>query len=82
MGAGSLARSSLDWLLTITLAEPVYARFGGFNGMARIDAGAQSRRNAALEGKGGTKNLPGGSTQFYIPNLTVAQISAHAVRPL
>ena len=50
--------------------------------MARIDAGAQSRRNAALEGKGSTKNLPGGGTQFYIPNLTVAQISAHAFRPL
>jgi hypothetical protein len=74
--------SSLDWLLTVTLAEPVYAWFGGFKGMARIDAGAQSRRNNALEAKGGSQNLPGGGTQFYIPNLTVAQISGHAFRPL
>ena len=50
--------------------------------MARSDDGAQSRRNAALEAKGGSKGLPGGGTQFYIPNLTVAQISAHAFRPL
>ena len=74
--------SSLDWLLTITLADPVYAWFGGFKGMSRIDPGTQSRRNEALESKGGGNRLPGGGTQFYIPNLTVAHISAHAFRPL
>ena len=66
--------SSLDWLLTIELKVPVYAWFGGFKGMSRIDAGEQSRRNAAIEAKGGSRNLPGGGTQFYIPNLKVAHI--------
>ena len=66
--------SSLDWLLTIELKVPVYAWFGGFKGMSRIDAGEQSRRNAAIEAKGGSRNLPGGGTQFYIPNLKFAHI--------
>jgi len=67
--------SSLDWLLTVELKEPVYGWFGGFKGMARIDAGARSQMNAALEKKGRSANLPGGGTQFYIPNLTVGHIS-------
>ncbi len=74
--------STLDWLLTIELAEPVYAWFGGFKGMSRIDDGAQSRRNTAVEAKGGSKNLPGGGTQFYIPNLKVGHISTHSFKPL
>jgi hypothetical protein len=74
--------SSLDWLLTIELKVPVYAWFGGFKGMARIDPGAKSKRNKALEAAGGSKNLPGGGTQFYIPNLKVGHIGAHAFRPL
>ena len=74
--------NSLDYLLTVVLREPVYAWFGGFKGMARIDAGQQSKRNSALEARGAGKGLPGGGTQFYIPNLTVASISAHAFRPL
>ena len=74
--------SSLDWLLTIELKEPVYGWFGGFKSMSRIDDKAASRRNAAVEAKGGSKNLPGGGTQFYIPNLKVAHISSHAFRPL
>ena len=71
--------SSLDWLLTIELKVPVYAWFGGFKGMSRIDAGEQSRRNAAIEAKGGSRNLPGGGTQFYIPNLKVAHIEKTSV---
>jgi len=74
--------SSLDWLLTIELKVPVYAWFGGFKGMSRIDAGEQSRRNAAIEAKGGSRNLPGGGTQFYIPNLKVAHIERHSFKPL
>lgn len=50
--------------------------------MSRIDDKAASRRNAAVEAKGGSKNLPGGGTQFYIPSLKVAYISSHAFRPL
>lgn len=74
--------SSLDWLLTIELKVPVYAWFGGFKGMSRIDDGAQSKRNSAIEAKGGSKNLPGGGTQFYIPNLKVGHISSHSFKPL
>lgn len=74
--------SSLDWLLTIGLKVPVYAWFGGFKGMSRADEGAQSRRNAAVEAKGGSKNLPGGGTQFYIPNLKVGHIGSHSFKPL
>jgi hypothetical protein len=66
--------SSLDWLLIVELRRPVYAWFGGFKGMARLDPGTESRRNTALEGKGRSKNLPGGATQFYIPNMTVGDI--------
>jgi hypothetical protein len=71
--------SSLDWLLTIELKAPVYAWFGGFKGMSRIDAGQQSKRDAAVEAKGGSANLPGGGTQFYIPNLKVAHIEKTSV---
>ncbi|UAJ09168.1 hypothetical protein [Polymorphobacter megasporae] len=74
--------SSLDWLLTVQLAVPVYAWFGGFKGMARIDKDTQSRRNAALEKRGAGSNLPGGGTQFYIPNLTVGAIVSPAFRSL
>lgn len=74
--------SSLDWLLTIELKVPVYAWFGGFKGMSRADAGAQSKRNNAIEARGGSKNLPGGGTQFYIPNLKVGHIGAHSFKPL
>lgn len=74
--------SSLDFLLIIELKEPVYGWFGGFKGMSRLDAGAQSRRNTALEKKGGSANLPGGGTQFYIPNLTAGHLAKHAFSPL
>ncbi|WJH21697.1 hypothetical protein [Edwardsiella ictaluri] len=46
-------------------------------GMPRIDADFSSRRNAALEKKGRGSMLPGGATQFYIPNLTVWHISRY-----
>jgi hypothetical protein len=74
--------STLDWLLTIELAEPVYAWFGGFKGMSRTDDVTKSRRNAAVEAKGGSKGLPGGGTQFYIPNLKVGHIKTHSFKPL
>lgn len=73
---------SLDWLWTLELAVPVYAWFGGFKSMARIDKDAVSSRNAALEGKGIGTKLPGGGTQFYIPNLTVSCIRGSAFRAL
>ncbi|PML16963.1 hypothetical protein BCT76_04405 [Vibrio tasmaniensis] len=53
------------------------AWFGGFKGMDRIDAGSQSKRNTALEMRGNSQGLPGGATQFYIPNLTVGHFMSH-----
>ena len=69
--------SSLDYLLEVRLKVPVYAWFGGFKGMERIDMGSQSKRNVNLEMRGTSKGLPGGATQFYIPNLTVGDLSSH-----
>lgn len=74
--------SSMDWLLVITLRVPVYAWFGGFKGMPRIDNGAPSLRRIELENKGKGGNLPGGSTQFYIPNFKFGHISKHDFSPL
>jgi hypothetical protein len=74
--------NSLEWLLIVELKEPVHAWFGGFKGMARIDAGSISKRDGAVEARGAGKNLPGGGTQFYIPNLKVAHIKAHFFQPI
>jgi len=75
--------SDLAWLLTIELNVAVYAWFGGFKGMSRIDEGQPSKRDPAKEAKGGSANLPGGGTQFYIPNLTVAHIEpTYSFKPL
>lgn len=74
--------SSLEWLLTIELKVPVYAWFGGFKGMSRLDPGQKSKRNDALEAKGASTNLPGGGTQFYIPNFKVGHIGKHSFKPL
>ena len=62
--------NSLEYLLDITLKDPVYGFFGGFAQMTRLDKGKDSLRGEG-EGRGkGSINLPGGATQFYIPNLT------------
>jgi hypothetical protein len=83
--------NSVKYLLVITLANSAYAFFGGFAQMARIDAGAASRRvtqapagNGAFkaEGRGSTRNLPGGGTQFYIPNLRPGNVSTWRVESL
>lgn len=65
--------NSLRYLLVITLAEDVYGFFGGFASMARIDAGATSKVKQG-EARGAGDKLPGGGTQFYIPNLTANHI--------
>ncbi len=59
---------SLAYILQIELKAPVYAWFGRFKGMARIGTGT-SMRDGGAEKSGGGKNLPGGGTQFYIPNM-------------
>jgi hypothetical protein len=73
--------NSLNYLLVITLKVPVFGFYGGFAQMARIDAGAASKMGAG-EGKGGSKNLPGGGTQFFIPNLTADHVSRWKVEDL
>ena len=74
--------SSLAWLLTIELKEPVYAWFGGFKGMTRCDKPKESLRNPAVEKRGDSRGLPGGGTQFYIPNLTAGHVPTHSFSPL
>lgn len=73
--------NSLNFLLVITLKDPVYGFFGGFTQMQRIDSGAASKVGAG-EGRGQSKNLPGGATQFYIPNLTAENVCAWKVEDL
>ncbi|MBV8553270.1 MAG: hypothetical protein JOY54_18380 [Acidobacteriaceae bacterium] len=83
--------NSLQYLLVITLSQAVYAFFGDFAQMPRQDAGAGSKRVVTAqaaggafvaEGRGATKNLPGGGTQFYIPNLTLGQVGDWRVESL
>lgn len=74
--------NSLNFLLVITLKVPVHGFFGGFAQMARIDPKTGSKVTAG-EGRGkGSKNLPGGGTQFYIPNLTADHVSSWSVKDL
>jgi hypothetical protein len=60
-------------LLVISLNVDACAFFGGFASMIRLDPGAAGK---ALPGdkRGATRSLPGGATQFYLPNLTMAHI--------
>ncbi len=67
--------NSLSYLLVIEIRNAVYGYFGGFSQMARIDVGQASKRDGTIEAKGSTKNLPGGGTQFYIPNLTTNDVT-------
>lgn len=69
--------NSLDLLLVITLKSEVYAFFGGFASMDRIDKGTDSKRNLTVPGEdsGHGARLPGGATQFYIPNLEPGHIA-------
>ena len=71
--------NSLSYLLVVEVKTPVYAYFGGFAQMSRIDAGQASKVNTSIEAKGSTKNLPGGGTQFYIPNLTSDDVTLVSV---
>ena len=74
--------NSLSYLLVVEVKHSVYGYFGGFAQMARIDAGQASKRDAQIEAKGSTKNLPGGGTQFYIPNLTTDDVTLVSVEML
>lgn len=60
--------STLAYLLKIELRISVYGFFGGVAGQKRLDPGKDSKRLAG-EGSGGSRNLVGSASQFYIPNL-------------
>ena len=66
--------SSLNWLITINPKTSIYAWFGNFSSMPRCDEGHASFRDHQIESSSGSLKLPGGATQFYIPNLTHADI--------
>jgi hypothetical protein len=73
--------NSLSYLLVIALTVDVYGFFGGFSQMIRIDPGQQSKLKPG-EGRGPSRNLPGGGTQFYIPNLTADHVATWRVTSL
>jgi hypothetical protein len=71
--------NSLAYLFEMELNIPVYGWFGGFRGMSRV-GDDPSKRDAAIEKKGGSMGLPGGGTQFYIPNLTLGMLASYSIR--
>ena len=73
--------NSLSFLLVIQLDVSVFGFFGGFSQMQRIDAGQASKMRGG-EMRGGSKNLPGGATQFYIPNLHADHVKSWKVEDL
>ena len=74
--------NSLSHLLVIHLNNGAYGYFGGFAQMCRIDEGEASKRDDNIEKTGNTKNLPGGGSQFYIPNLTSGYVTQISAEPL
>jgi hypothetical protein len=75
--------NSLSYVLMAEVKNAVYGYFGGFAQMSRIDTGQASKRDANIEAKGSTENLPGGGgTQFYIPNLTADDVTLVSVELL
>ena len=74
--------NSLSHLLVIHLNNGAYGYFGGFAQMCRIDEGEASKRDPNIEAAGNTKNLPGGGSQFYIPNLTKGYVTLISAEPL
>ena len=72
--------NSLSFILEIELAEPVYGWFGGFKGMKRSGGGASMRDSSKEKSGGGS--LPGGGTQFYIPNMKYAAVRSHSLRAI
>ena len=74
--------NSLSYLLVIQVQKGAYGYFGGFAQMTRLDVDKASKRDPKIEASGGTKNLPGGGTQFYIPDLTTNDVLLVSVESL
>ena len=72
--------NSLAFLFEMQLTVPVYGWFGGFKGMLR-SGGGKSKRNDTVEKAGSSRGLPGGATQFYIPNLTLGLLGPYTIKP-
>jgi len=72
--------NSLAYIFEMELTVPVYGWFGGFRGMAR-SSGGRSKRDTSIEKAGTSKGLPGGGTQFYIPNLTLGLLGPYTIKP-
>jgi hypothetical protein len=72
--------SSLSYILELQLSEPVFGWFGGFKGMSR-SSGGTSKRNAGIEASNSSK-LPGGGTQFYIPNMTFSHVNSPTIKKI
>jgi len=72
--------NSLAFIFEMELRVPVFGWFGGFKGMDR-SGGGTTRRDATVEAAGPSAGLPGGATQFYIPNLTLGLLGSYSIRP-
>jgi hypothetical protein len=72
--------NSLAYIFEMELKEAVYGWFGGFKGMDRSGGGV-SKRDPKVEAAGPYKGLPGGGTQFYIPNLTLGMLKSYSIKP-
>ena len=71
--------NSLAYIFELELKVPVYGWFGGFKGMLRSGGGA-SKRDKIIEKAGSSRGLPGGATQFYIPNLTLGMVASYTIK--
>jgi hypothetical protein len=67
--------NSLKYLLVVELKVPVYGFFSGFSSMPRLDVKQQSKRLDFERASSISQSLPGGSTQFYIPNLDADMVN-------
>ncbi|MBS0395729.1 MAG: hypothetical protein JSR54_13995 [Proteobacteria bacterium] len=64
---------SLAWIIHAQLQRDVEAAFGEFASQTRVGAG-DSKRDMAVEHRGAPARLPGGGTQFYLPQLRPADL--------
>ena len=90
--------NSLEYLLVVVLSDPMYAWFGGYASMERLDKGEQSKLNQSSsdEKRGGggqawkdaskterePAKLPGGGTQLFIPNIEPHHINSWRIEDL
>lgn len=84
--------NSNAFLLVAKLLVPAWCFFGHIAGKPRLQEAGESRRLVAAnagdrggfrpEGRGATAGLPGGATQFYLPNLAPTHLAVVRVESL